>query len=136
MANYLLTGIVSALHQHAWLDLRDQFDRGVFIKDHNKIDRLQRRQHFRPRALVLNRAPLALQPLCRGVAVQADDQAIAGAARPGQNLDVAGMQNIEATVGESDTQSLLAPTQKMRFEAAACRPELFFGREESSRDHL
>src|SRR5258708_16642273 len=101
VADYLLTGVVPALHQHARPDLRDQFDRRVFLKDDNEIDRLQRRQHFRPRALVLNRAPLALQPLCRGVAVQADDQAIAGAARPGQNLDVAGMQNIEAAVGES-----------------------------------
>src|SRR6478735_8888160 len=50
-------------------------------------------------------------------------------ARRGQNLDVAGMQNIEAPVGESDSQSLFAPIQKMRLEVAARRDNLFFGGE-------
>src|SRR5258705_11968042 len=73
MANYLLTGVVPALHQHARLDLRDQFYWRVFLKDDNEIDCLQRRQHLRPCAPVLNRAPLAPQPPCRRVAVQAYD---------------------------------------------------------------
>ena len=98
----LVTAVVAALHQHAGLDLRDQLDWRVFLEDHDKIDRLKRRQHLGARALVLNRAPVALQPPHRCVAVQTDDQPIAGAARGGQHLDMAGMQNVETAVGESD----------------------------------
>src|ERR1700682_3667186 len=136
VADHLLAGVIAALDQHTWLDLRNQIERRVFFTDDDEIDRLQRRQHFRPRALVLNRTPLALQPLHRGIAVQADNQAITGAARRGQNLNVAGMQNIEAPVGESDSQSLFAPIQKMRVEVAACRDNLFFSREESMRQNF
>ena len=70
VADDLLAGIVAALDQHARLHLRDQVDRRVLLEDRDEIDRLQRRQHFGARALVLHRAPLALQPLHRGIAVQ------------------------------------------------------------------
>src|SRR3984957_20517044 len=108
VADDLFAGVVAALDQYARLDLRDQFDRRILRKHNHEIDRLQRRQHFRPRALVLKRALLALQPLHRCIAVQADDQPVAGAARRGQDLDVTGMQNIETAVGESDPKALLA----------------------------
>src|SRR6202035_381161 len=75
MADDLLAGIIPALHQHARLDLPDQPDRGVFFKNRDEIDRLQRRQYLRARALVLHRTPLALQPLHRCIAVEADNQA-------------------------------------------------------------
>src|SRR5882757_6957990 len=102
VADDLIAGVVPTLHQHARLYLRNQFDRGVFVEDCDEIDRLQRRQHFRARALVLHRTSLTFQPLHRRVTVQADNQAVAGAPRRGQDLDVAGMQNIEAAIGESD----------------------------------
>src|SRR5882672_3316286 len=87
MANDLGAGIIATLHQYARPDLRDQL---VFLEDSNEIDRLQRRQHFGARALILNRTPLALQPLHRGIAVQANHQPVTGATRRGQYLDVAG----------------------------------------------
>src|SRR5690348_14155087 len=42
VADHLLAGVVSALDQHARLDLGDQLDRRVLFKDHDEIDRLQR----------------------------------------------------------------------------------------------
>src|SRR6478736_6399917 len=100
VADDLFAGVVAALDQHARRHLRDQADRRVLLEDRDEIDRLQRRQHFGPRPLVLNRAPLAFQSFHRGIAVETDDQAVAGAARGRQHLDVAGMQDVEAAIGE------------------------------------
>src|SRR5258708_27587689 len=136
VADDLVAGIVAALHQHARPDLRDQLDRRVFLEDDDEIDRLQRRQHFGARALVLNRTPLALQPFHRRIAVQSDHQPVTGATRPGQYLDLAGMPDIETAVGETDPQALLAPVRKLTLEVAACRDDLFLGREEAIRQNL
>src|SRR5882672_5729364 len=136
MANDLGAGIIATLHQYARPDLRDQLDRRVFLENDDEIDRLQRRQHFGARALVLNRTPLALQPFHRRIAVQSDHQPVTGATRRGQYLDVAGMQNIETAVGETDPQALLAPVRKLTLEVAACRDDLFLGREEGMRQNL
>src|SRR4051812_48395256 len=104
MSHDLIAGVVATLHQYARPDPGDQIEWRVLFKDDDKIDRLQRRQHFGPRALVLHRTILTLEPLHRSVAVEADDQPIAGAARRGQNLDVTGMQDVETAVGEADPQ--------------------------------
>ena len=136
VANDLGTAVVAALYQYAGLDPRDQLDRRVLLEDDDEIDRLQRRQYFGAGTLVLNRAPLALQPLHRCVAVQSDDQAVAGATGRGQYLDVTGMQDIETAVGESDPQTLLSPIRKLRLEVDAGRDNLFLSREERMRQNL
>ena len=136
MADHLVAGVVSALHQYAGLDLRDQFDRRILTEDGDEIDRLQRRQHFGARALVLNRAPLALQPLHRRIAVQSDHQPVAGATRRGQYLDVTGMQNIETAVGETDPQTLPPPIRNMRIEAGVVRDDLLLRSEERMRQNF
>src|SRR5260370_4620514 len=68
MADDLIAGIVAALHQHARLDLRDQFYWRGFFKDHDKLYRFQPRQHFPPPPFVPNRPPLAPPPLRRFIA--------------------------------------------------------------------
>src|SRR6202048_1791733 len=133
VANDLGTAIVRALYQCARLDLRDQLDRRVFLEDHDEIDRFQRRQYFGAGTLVLNRTPVALQPLHRSIAVQADDQPVAGATRRGQYLDVTGMQNIETPVGEANPQTLLPPIRKTRLKVAAGRDNLFLSRKKRMR---
>src|ERR1700692_2503650 len=42
VADHLPAGVIAALDQHTWLDLRDQIERRVFFKDDDEIDRLQR----------------------------------------------------------------------------------------------
>ena len=54
-------------------------------------------------------------------------------ARGRQHLDMAGMQNIEAAIGETDAQSLLAPVRQMRIEIAAGRHDLLLGRQRRMR---
>src|SRR5260370_22949863 len=107
VADHLVAGIVAALHQDARLDLRDQFDGGVFLEDSDEIDRLQRRQHFRARARVLHWTSLALQPLHRRVTVQPDNQAIASPPPRGHDLDLAGTRHIEQTPGTTTPYPLL-----------------------------
>src|SRR6478735_7853662 len=60
VADDLLAGIVAALDQYARLHLRDQVNRRVLLEDCDQVDRLERRQHFRSRALVLHWTALAL----------------------------------------------------------------------------
>src|SRR5260370_27153888 len=48
MADDLIAGIVAALHQHARLDLRDQFYLRVFFTDPHGIHRFPRARPFRP----------------------------------------------------------------------------------------
>src|SRR5450631_1787722 len=128
VADDLGAAIVPALDQYARLDLGDQPDRRVFLEDDDEIDRFQCRQYFGAGTLVLHRTPVALQPLRRSIAVQADDQPVAGATRRGQYLDVTGMQNIETPVGESNPQAVPPPIRKTRLKVAAGRDNLFFGR--------
>src|SRR6185312_2076469 len=40
VANHLLAGIVGALYQNLWPDLRDQLDRRVLLEQHDQIDLL------------------------------------------------------------------------------------------------
>ena len=55
-----------------------------------------------------------------------DHQPVAGRARAGQQLDVAGMQEIEAAIGEADAQALLAPFGEMLVEQRPVEHDLFF----------
>ena len=54
-------------------------------------------------------------------------------ARGRQHLDVAGMQDVEAAIGEADAQPLPAPVRQMRIEIAASRHDLLFGRQRRMR---
>src|SRR4029077_3756905 len=132
VADHLLAPIVATLHQHARPDRGDQPDRRVFREDHDEIDRFECGENFRSRPLVLDWTTLAFQPHARSVAVEANDQAIAGGTCRGQNLDVAGMQDIETAVGETDPQAFLTPIRKARIELAI-RDDFFLRREERMR---
>ena len=61
----------------------------------------------------------------RGVAVEPDDQPVAGGARLRQHPDMAGMEKIEAAIGEADAQALPAPFGDPRVEIAARRRRSF-----------
>ncbi len=62
----------------------------------------------------LHRPALAFEAAHRGIVVEADHQPVAGGARLGQHLDVAGMQQIEAAVGEADAQARAGATRASR----------------------
>jgi hypothetical protein len=133
VADHLLAGVIAALDQHARRDAGDQVDRRVLLEDHDEIDGFERGQHFGTCLLVLDRTIRALQPPHRGVAVEADDQAIAGGARRGQHLDVAGMQDVEAAIGEANAQALPAPFGEPGLERIRRAHDLLLGRESGMR---
>src|SRR3954468_4292544 len=136
MADDLLAGVIAPLDQRTRLDAGDQVDRRIFIENNDEIDGFERRQHFRTRSLVLNGAIGALQPPYRSVAVQPHDQAVAGGARRCQHLDVAGMQDVEAAIGEADALALLLPFRELRVERAGLEHDLLLGREIGMRQYL
>jgi hypothetical protein len=59
----------------------DQVERRVVLEDRHQVNRLQRRQHAGARVDILDRAVGALEPLDRGIAVEADHQPVAYGAR-------------------------------------------------------
>ena len=120
-ADHLLAAVVAALHQHLRPHAADQLERRVLLEHHHEIDRFERRQHLGARVHVLHRPSLALEPLHRRVAVEPDHQPVAGGARLGQQLDVAGMQEIEAAVGEADAQALRGATRRAARRAPTSR---------------
>src|SRR6516165_11073197 len=108
-AHDFIPSVVSAFHENLRTHVPDQLDRRILLEHDNQIDRLDRGEHLGARMLVLHRPVLALQPRDRCVAVQADHQPVAGRVGFGQELDMAGMQDIEAAVGEADAKSAAVP---------------------------
>ena len=133
VADHVLALVVAALDQHRRLDARDQFFRRVLVEHDDEIDRLERGQHLGARLHRLHRAARAFKPGDRGIAVQAHHQPVAGRARAGQQFDVAGMQKIEAAIGEADAQALPPPFGQMLVEQRPVEHDLFLGRERRRR---
>src|SRR6185437_14648454 len=105
-------------------------------EDGHEIDGLERREYLGAGLLMLHGPSLALQPLHRGVTVEADDQPVAGAARGRQHLDMTGMQDVETAIGEAYAQALPAPLLKVDIKVAAHGYDLLFGGEIGMRQDL
>ena len=87
--------------------------RRVLLEQHHEIDRGERAQHGGARLLVLDRPRRPLEAHHRGVAVEPDHQPVALRARLRQQRDMAGMQQVEAAIGEADAQPVAPPARDM-----------------------
>src|SRR5213593_815045 len=94
--------VVRALEQNLWPHVSQKLERGVLIENDDQIDSLQGRQHLGPRMDILHGATAPLQAPHRGIAVEADNEAVASRMRLRQQLDVPGVQYVETAVGEAD----------------------------------
>src|SRR6266851_4749728 len=103
-ADDLLAAVIPALDQHHRAHLSDQRERGVLVEDDHQIDGLERGEHFGAGLLVLDRPAVAFEPRRGCIAVEPDYEPIAGGTRLDKDADVAGMQEIEAAVGEPHAQ--------------------------------
>src|SRR5215510_3085355 len=112
-ADYFLTGIVAALDQDRRPDAADQLFRRIFIEYGNQIDGFERSENFGTRLHRLHRPPCPLQTRDGIVPVETHNETIAGRTRAGQKLDVTRVKQIEAAVGKTNAQALLAPLGKM-----------------------
>ena len=117
-----LRGVVPALHEHIRPESLDQLQRRVLVKAHHGVHAAQTQQHGRPGGLVLQGAPWPLQARHGGIAVQPHHQEVALGAGVCQILHVAGVDEVEAPVGEAQ-----------RPRAGDGREEGFRGLEEKGR---
>jgi hypothetical protein len=116
-AHDLVTRPIAALYENVREQSRDDLARREIVENHHGIHGLQRRENFRALALRDYRTAFALQLPHAGVAIEPDDERVAQFARLLQAANVAGMQQVEAAVGENDaaTVAILAAEPQNRF---------------------
>src|SRR5215471_16705789 len=105
VSHHLLAPVVAPFDQHLGTHAADQLERGILLEDDDEVYGFERRQHFGTRVHLLQGPPLALQTSHGSIVVEADDEAVAGGVCLGQELDVAGVQEVETAVGEADAQA-------------------------------
>ena len=96
----------------------DQLERRVLGERDDIIDAGQRGQDLQPLGQGEDRPLVPFQPPHRSVVVDADDQQAALAAGELQQLDMAGMEQVEDAVGEDDRFVLARPASS-RFREGA-----------------
>ena len=136
VADDLLEGIVAAFDQHARPDPLDQVDRRVLLEDHDEIDRLKRRQHFRARLLILTGRPSPFSRITEASLLRPTISRSQARALRRQHLDVTGMQDIETAIGETNAQALLGASRQLLVEVAAGCDDFFFGRQRGMRQDI
>jgi hypothetical protein len=116
-ADDLISRQVAALHQNIRKELRDNFAGIEVLKNDHAIDAFQGRENLSAFAFGQHRAASAFELTHTRVAVQADDECIAQRAGLLKAADVAGMQKIEAAIGENDaaTVAFIAAKPQNRF---------------------
>ena len=93
-------GVVPALHQHVGLQGGDEFLGGVLVEADDGVDAAQAQEDQGAGQIVLEGAGGALEAGDAGVGVQAEDEEVAQGPGVLEVLDVAGVDEIEATIGK------------------------------------
>ncbi len=126
-ANDRLASVVPAFHQHVRTQVANELERRILLKNYNRINRFERRQDIAPLGLGAYRSVGTLQSLDRGVAIQPDDESVAVTARPDEDVDVAGVQQVEDPVREDEPPGMpispcvgLGPRENFRGGIADC----------------
>jgi len=114
--NDLIAGPIATFYENIGEKHGNQFARRWGIENHHGVYTLQRREDFRSLAFGDDRAAFAFQLADTGVAVERDDERIAEFARLLQAANVAGMQQVEAAIGENNaaTVAILAAKPQNR----------------------
>src|SRR5207237_10281315 len=94
---------VPALDENIRFELLDQPRRCGLIEDDDVVHGAQCTENRGAVILTDNRPAGALDRTDRGVAVEADDELVAEAPRPGQEVDVAPVKEVEAPVREDES---------------------------------
>src|SRR6185295_10254651 len=102
--------VIGPLDEHVGGECLDQLEGSILLEQHHAIDGREPREHPGPRRLAADRPPAALaQPPDGSIAVDPHDQDLALAPGGFEQLDVAGMQQVEHAVGEHDRTGLPGP---------------------------
>jgi len=119
-ANNLVSGPIATFDENVGKQSGDDALRRQVVKNHNGIYALQRGENFRTLALRNHRAAFAFELFDAGVAVQADDQCVAVDACLLQAANMAGVEQIEAAVGEDDAAAIAFPVAKPQNRLLEC----------------
>src|SRR5581483_2451079 len=93
---------VRAFDENVGMDGQDGLKRGVVLKPSDEVHHLETIQKFRAFMLGNDRPARAFYADDRAVAVDGNDEGIAHCAAPAQKIDVAGVQDIEASIRKNN----------------------------------
>lgn len=99
-ANDRVFRIITALDDHVGFEMPDEIERRVIGKNYDEIHALERRQHVSALGVAAHWARGALETAHGFIAVDADDECVRGIACDGEDVDVAGMKQVEHAIGE------------------------------------
>jgi len=114
--NDLIAGPIATFYENIGEKHGNQFARRWGIENHHGVHTLQRGKDFRAFAFGDYRAAFAFQLTHARVTVKPDDEPVAQFARLLQAANVAGMQQVEAAIGENNaaTVAILAAESQNR----------------------
>ena len=92
--------VVAAFHYDVRLENPDQLEGRILRKNNDQVDAFHCGEHERAFRLAAYRPARALEPSHGLIAVDADDKRIRSLARGNKEIDVAGMEQIEDSIGE------------------------------------
>src|SRR6056297_524973 len=119
---------VAALGEHVRLDRTHEPDRCLARESHDPVHAGERRHDLHPLPLAHHGSARSLGRAYARVAIDADDQAVAEAARLFQAPDVTQMEEVEAAIGEDDPLAGAAGPGQSRSEVAKRQDLLASGR--------
>ena len=114
--------IISAFDDHIRLEMPDEVERRVLRENYDEIHALERGEHVRAFGVAPYGARRTLEAAHRLIAIDADDERVGAVARGSEDVDVAGMKQVEHAVSERyATLSSSFPTLGLRPCRNLCR---------------
>jgi len=112
-----LAAPILALDQNVGFNRANNFLGARFVEHNHVINRFQRGEDSRPLGRRIDGARVALKPTHAAIAVESDHEQVGLRARKREHLDMPGVQQIEASVGERDppTAAPLALQRRLEF---------------------
>ena len=100
--------VITALHENIRAERRDQLTRRILIEHHDDVDHLERGQYVTTLSGTSDGTFRTFESPNGRVSIHADDERIAVATRAQEDVDVAGVKQIENAVGERDSPCRLS----------------------------
>ena len=92
--------IIAAFDDHVRLEMPDKVERRVLGENYDEIHALERGEHVRAFGVAPYRARRTLEAAYRLIAIDADYERVGAAARGSEDVDVAGMKQVEDAISE------------------------------------
>ena len=108
-AYHLIVPIICPFDEHVGTNSLDEPQGIVLSENHHTVDAAERSQYHSARRFILDGQMVTFQARDRIVAVEPDNQTIAGLARLFEQRYVTGMQKVEASICETYLQLCRAP---------------------------